>query len=277
MVSGPTSASVHPATPSDFRTWQKNFRRKLRERPDSLESFSGLIKTGCDQDDLEIALFWIAQNLHLSKAATPVEIRDVFVLVDTILPKLEELRTNLDTLLKWHSQKEPVPSFNLYLDSVDYLFPQSRILTIPGLLSHLLVLLRVFQDVSKINTVHFASHAATVPEVLLIEYVRHATGATSEDEVTDRVCEHQRLAFEAYGVKGTPGRSYEGESWARRYRRFKKADPRMVKMTVAVVRDFVARKRAGEAISLIRFFIYSYAADVRSRIITGEPATRGDI
>jgi hypothetical protein len=247
----------------------------LPERPDLQESFSWLIKAGCNSDDLERALFWVVVNFHLSAGTAPKEIKDFFVLVDGILPKLQELRPTLDALLNWRSQNKPVPGFDLYLDLLDYLFPhlhvsqqRNRILPIPELLNHLDILLTAIQAAYKTDARQVAAHAATVPEVLLIEYVRHSTRSTSQEieEITFQLREPQELAFEAYGMPGLQGRKYNAETWARRYRRFKEADPKMLEIIVAIVEDFLARKSRGEPISLIPFFNDSYVSSLRSEI-----------
>ena len=56
----------------------------MPEQPDLQESFSWLIKAGCNLDDLERALFWVVVNFHLSAGTAPKEIRDFFVLARII-------------------------------------------------------------------------------------------------------------------------------------------------------------------------------------------------
>lgn len=256
--------------------------------------FSGLIKAGCDKDDLERALWWVVLNLHISKSTTPAEIRDFFTLAEVLLPQLEELSPELDILLDWHSQNKPAPGFDVLLELLNELFPhlripqqRTRILTIPRLINHLCVLLKSTRDIFKIETRQLAAHAATVPEVLLFEYVKRATGSTAEmDEDMDQIREFQELAFKAYGMEGLHGRvirlrqgrevevivgrEYEGQSWARRYRRFKKADPKMQEVIVRIVEEFMTQKAGGKVISLIQFFVDSYSAVVRSQMLNSE-------
>ncbi len=282
MVSGHTPSNVYPEAVGEFCPWRRAFERKLREWPHLQQSFSEFVEAGCNHDDLERALFWVVLNLHISTGPTPNETRDFFDLVGKILPKLAEMRTNLDALLSWRSQNEPVPGFDLHLNLLDHLFPdlhipqqRDRILTIPGLLDHLGILLRATQGMFEVDARQLAAAGATVPEVLLIEYVMHATRCTSPmDEILDRIGEHQRLAFEAYEVEGAEGRVYEGGTWARRYRRFKEAERKKSETIVSIVEDFLARKTRGECISLIPFFVDSYSPVVRSLIVTGEPGNK---
>ena len=297
MESDRTSSNVLPPPRIDqFPTWRRAFERKMRERPSLQKRFSGLIKAGCDKDDLERALWWVVLNLHISKSTTPAEMRDFFALAEALLPQLEELRPNLDTLLDWRSQNKPAPGFDVLLELLNELFPhlrippqRTRILTIPRLINHLCVLLKSTRGIFKVDTRQLPAHAATVPEVLLFEYVKRATRSTAEmDEDMDQIREFQEVAFEAYGVKGLhgrvirlrqgrevevlEGREYEGQSWARRYRRFKKADPKIQEVIVRIVEEFLTQKSGGRDISLVRFFVDSYSAVVRSQMLNSEPS-----
>ena len=283
---------------AQFLTWQRDFERKMGEQPDLQERFSGFIKAGCDKDDLEKALWWVVVNLHISKSATPTEMRDFFTLAETLLPQLEKLRPNLETLLNWRSQGKPTPGFDLFLGFLDELFPhlviaqqRSRILPIPELLDHLYVLLRAIHDTYKMDPRTVAAHAATVPEILLFEYFKRATHNTAEmEEIMEQISEFQELAFEAYGVKRLygrvprlrkgvevrvpRGRAYEEESWGRRYRHFKKKDPKMREIILRIVEEFMTQKARGKDISLIPFFVDSYSAVVRSQIPDSESSNR---
>jgi hypothetical protein len=75
----------------------------MREQPGLQKRFSAFIEAGCDKDDLERALWWVVLNQQVSKSAMPAEMRDFFKLVKTLLPQLDELRPNLETLLNWRS------------------------------------------------------------------------------------------------------------------------------------------------------------------------------
>jgi hypothetical protein len=245
----------------------------MRERPSLQKRFSGLIKAGCDKDDLERALWWVVLNLHISKSTTPAEMRDFFALAEALLPQLEELRPNLDTLLDWRSQNKPAPGFDVLLELLNELFPhlrippqRTRILTIPRLINHLCVLLKSTRGIFKVDTRQLPAHAATVPEVLLFEYVKRAThSAAREDEIMHQIVEFQELAFEAYGMEGLHERVYEGQSWGRRYRRFKREHRKMQKVIVRIVEEFMAEKARCKDITLVRFFVDSYFAVGRSR------------
>jgi hypothetical protein len=275
-----------------FLTWQRDFERKMRESPELQERFSGFIRAGCDKDDLEKSLWWVVVHLHISKGATPKEIRDFFNLSDKVLRQLEKLRPNLETLLNWRSQRAPDPGFDLYLRLLHHLFPhlaitelRSRMLSIPELLEHLGVLLRAIHGLYKIDPRVIAAHAATVPEVLLVEYFKRATHGTDDEDTMEKIRELQELAFEAYGVKRLygrvlkrrkgvevtlpRGRSYDEESWARRYRHFKENDPKTQQVIVDIVDEFMTQKSRGRNISLVEFFVDSYSAVVRSQMLKG--------
>src|SRR5450759_3928232 len=160
MMSAHTLANLDSVTLRDFRAWRRVFERQRREQPDLAESFSRFIKAGCDQDDLEWALFWVALNLRLSKER-PEEIEEIklfFVLVDKILPKIVDVRTHLDSLLTWPSQKDSPPGFYLYLSLLHQLVPhlitpqrRDQIRRIPGVLSELELLLKAIRAF-KVNT-----------------------------------------------------------------------------------------------------------------------------
>jgi hypothetical protein len=129
------------------------------------------------------------------------------------------------------------------------------------MLSELELLLKAIRAL-KVNTLQLAATAASATEVLLIEYVRKATRSRSPiEETTYQLSSDVKLAMKAYGIQG---RQYKKEeTWARRYRRFKKADPRKFRMIVAIVEDFLTRKSRGERISLIPFFNDSFISMVR--------------
>ena len=245
----------------------------MRERPSLQKRFSKLIEAGCDKDDLEKALWWVVLMFHIGESATPTEILDFFILAETLLPQLEKMKPNLEALLDWRSQRKLAPGFDLLLGLVDYLFPhiritqqRSRILTIPELLNHLCVLLKTIRVAFKIDIKKIVAHAASVPEVVLFEYVKRATHGTAEtDEIMDQIGEFQRLAFEAYGVEGLYGRVYEGQTWVRRYRRFKVADPKMQEVILAILAEFMTQKAGGKDVSLVDFFVDSYSSVVRSQ------------
>jgi hypothetical protein len=300
MESEHASSNVLPPPRIDqFPAWRRAFERKMRERSSLQKRFSRLIEAGCDGNDLEEALWWVVLNLHFSESTTPTELRDFFALAETVLSQLEKLRPNLETLLNWHSQNKLAPGFDNLLELLDHLLPhlkipqqRSRIVTIPRLINALYVLLKATHDMHKMDPRTIAAHAASVPEVLLFEYFRRATRSTAEmEEDMDQIREFQELAFEAYGVEGLhgrvirlrrgreveviEGREYEGQTWARRYRRFKKADPKMQEVIVRVVEEFLTQKSGGRDISLVRFFVDSDSAFVRSRMLNSESSDAG--
>ncbi len=292
----PSNVSPRPSV-DQFPAWRRAFERKMREQPGLQKRFSAFIEAGCDKNDLERALWWVVLHQQVSKSATPAEMRDFFKLVRTLLPQLDELRPNLEALLNWRSQRKPTPGFDLFLGFLEKLFPhlviaqqRSRILTIPELLNHLHVLLKA-THAYKMNTLTVAAHAVTVPEVLLFEYFKRATHSTDEmDEIMHQIRKFQELAFEAYGVEGIHGRGvrqpersevkmfqgrvYEGQSWARRYRHFKKKDPKMREVILRIVDQFMTQKARGKDISLISFFVDSYSAVVRSQMLNSESSNR---
>jgi hypothetical protein len=295
MVSDRIPSNVPPAPSIDlFPIWRPIFERKMRERPGLQKRFFKLIEAGCDKDDLERALWWVVLNFHISKSATPKEMHDFFALAEQLLPQLEKLRPNLEILLNWRSQNKLAPGFDILLEFLDHLFPhlripqqRSRILTIPGLLDHLDALIKAVLGIYKIDTRTIAAHAASVPEVLLFEYLKRATPSTAEEEILDQIGEFVELAFEAYWVKGLhervhklregrevevidKGREYEAQSWGRRYRRFKETDPEMPELIVRIVEEFLRQKSGGGKITLVRFFIDSYSAAVRSLALKRE-------
>lgn len=267
MTSLDPLAYPNPAELDEFRSWRKAFERLKRGQPNLEQSFSRFIEAGCDQDELEWALYWVPlshrSNVDWKSGQMQEEIKDFFALVDKILPKIAKLRTALDTLLTGPSPKRPV--IDAYASFLDHLFPdldiwqrRNEIRPIPRMLYELYILLMVIREL-KGNL-----PTAAAIEALLIEYVRKATaGKLSLAQISSQM----ELACEAYG---TEERKCTEEAVIKRYKRFKRADRKEFETIVSIVEQFVSRRSRGEPVSLIPFFIDSYISLGRAEVMRGK-------
>jgi hypothetical protein len=231
-----------------FRRWQNSYRKTM-EKLGLRQQFQNLVELGCDQDDLEWLLFWVAREQD--RAQIPWEsAKSFFRTLNDVIALNEQLAKKVELLLAF-TTNDGAPVLELFYDAFGSSSRGWRIRQIPGSLDALQVELELLRFASGGRHSRFTDAAlATQAEILLVAYVKEAAGK----KIGFKCGPLLEAGCDAYGIEG---REYDEDAMLRRHNRFRQAFPEDTAHIESIAKLYVATEFLPGNMGLIPFFVDS--------------------